>query len=164
MTTLLAPTRPTRHGHTLRAGRVRRRTDPWWRRRTTTTKTSDQEFLSRLEAIRDDITLPAQFTVLIARDKKNPAGRFYFQIEAVRLDTFTGKPGTGRGGKAYLSEEATDSELVQTIFGLYDFYCHHEVRETFLWRGRRVFGPHVDINAHWEVAERYDTRPTRTDG
>lgn len=161
MTTLLAPTRPARHGLARRQDRWRRRTDPWWRRRTNTAKTSDQAFLARLEAIRADIDLPTQFTVLIARDKKNPAGRFYFQIEAVRADTFTGKQGTGRGGKAYLSEEATDSELVQTIFGLYDSYCHHEVRETFLWRGRRVFGPHVDITAHWEIAERYDTR---TDG
>ena len=124
-----------------------------------TTTAHDSAFLTRLRRIRDDIALPSQFKVLIERDKKHPDGRFYLQIEAARIDTFTGELGTGRGGKAYLSEEATDSELVQTVFGLYDAYCHHEVRETFLFRGRRIFGPHISIDAHWEVAERYDARP-----
>lgn len=117
-------------------------------------------FLDRLTAIRDEITLPEQFTLIIDRDHQHPQGRFYYQIEATRIDTFTGKLGTGRGSKAYLTPHATRSELVQTVFGLYDAYCHHEVRETFLWRGRRVFGPHIDIEAHWQIAETYDARPT----
>lgn len=122
----------------------------------------DEEFRARLCRIRDDITLPDQFRIRIERDQQHPGGRFYFQIEAERLDTFTGEPGTGRGGKAYLSENATDSELIQTLFGLYNAYLHHEARETFQWRGRRVFGPHIDVAAHWEIAERYDARRAPT--
>jgi len=68
-----------------------------------------------------------------------------------------------RGGKAYMTAYATDSELVQTVWGLYQSYVLHEARETSLYRGRRVYGPHVDVNALWEVAERYDIRPLRTD-
>lgn len=123
---------------------------------------AEAAFLARLLTIRDDINLPDQYKVIIDRDKTNPHGRFYYQIEATRPDTYTGKTGKGRGSKAYLSLHATDSELVQTVFGLYNAYLHHEARETFLWRGRRVFGPHIDIQAHWENAERYDARPAPT--
>lgn len=31
-------------------------------------------------------------------------------------------------------------------------------RDRNLWRGRRVFGPHISTAALWEVAERYDAR------
>ena len=119
-------------------------------------------FADRLAAISEDIALPTAFRLLVRRDRADDGGRYYFQIEARRRDTFTGEWGTGRGGKAYLSPYATDSELVQTAFGLYKAYAEHEVRETFLWRGRRVFGPHIDTAALWEVAERYDARPAPT--
>lgn len=125
---------------------------------------TDAAFRDRLSRIVDDIALPPQFRVVIERDQEIPNGRFYFQIEAERIDTFTGCLGTGRGGKAYLSRHATDSELVQTVWGLYQSYVLHEARETFLWRGRRVFGPHIDTAALWEVAERYDARPASLEG
>lgn len=118
------------------------------------------EFGERLHRIRDEITLPANFTLIVERDKALADGRWYFQIDAYRPDTYTGQMGHGRGRKAYLSAHATDSELIQCAFGLLDAYVHHEAREGFLWKGRRVFGPHIDVHALWEVAERYDARPT----
>ena len=111
--------------------------------------------------VQREVTLPEQFTLLLGRDKaahlEGPA-RWYFQIEALRIDICTGELGRGRGGKAYLSEYATLSELVQTAFGLYKAFLEHEARETFQWNGRRVFGPHMDVRAVWEVAERFDAR------
>jgi hypothetical protein len=118
----------------------------------------DVEFPVRLRRIVDDITLPPNFQVRVRRDEVVPDGRWYFQLEVERPDTFTGCPGVGRSGKAYLSSHATDSELVQTLFGLYKAYVEHEARESFLWRGRRVFGPHIDIEALWSVAEQYALR------
>lgn len=56
------------------------------------------------------------------------------------------------------------SSLIQTIFGLYLSFVEHEARETFLYRGRRVFGPHISTDALWEIAERTDARPQRTAG
>lgn len=120
---------------------------------------SDDEFLERLSRIADEITLAENFTVLIGRD--GPGGRFYFQIRCYRLDVITKEMGYGYGGKAYLSEHATDSELVQTIFGLYKGYYEHEARETFEWRGRRVFGPHISTEALWDVARRVDVRSAK---
>ena len=121
----------------------------------------EADFHDRLMRIRTDIELGMDCSLLIERDKEVPDGRFYFQIECLRKDTFTGELGTGRGGKAYLSEHASDSELIQTIFGLYKGYWEHEARETFKWRTRRVFGPHISTEALWEVAHRVDTRPAR---
>lgn len=120
--------------------------------------TEDREFLGRLGDILDDITLPENFSVVIGRDGENDPGRFYFQIKCWRMDVITKEMGHGYGGKAYLSPHATKSELVQTIFGLYKGYLEHEARETFEYRGRRVFGPHMDVDAVWDVARKVDVR------
>ena len=112
--------------------------------------------------VQAEVELPANFSLLLNRDKRDHSGRWYFQVEATRLDICTGKEGLGRGGKAYLSPHATTSEIVQTAFGLYKSFLEHEARETFTWRGRRVFGPHMDVRALWEVAQRFDARTGTT--
>lgn len=118
----------------------------------------DEQFNERLRRIRKDVTLAEGFDVRIGEDRGQ---RYYFQITCWRRDVITGEMGTGYGGKAYLSEHATDSELVQTIFGLYKGYWEHEARETFTYRGRRIYGPHIDANALWEVARRVDVRSAK---
>lgn len=119
---------------------------------------TDETFLDRIRRIVDDVALADNFEIACYRDKEVPEGRWYFQIQCWRKDVITGEWGYGYGGKAYLSEHATDSELVQTIFGLYKGYVEHEARETFTYKGRRVFGPHIDVDALWEVARRVDLR------
>jgi hypothetical protein len=119
-------------------------------------------FDNRLRAIVDDISLPSNFRIILEKDKIISEGRFYFQIGCMRPDTYTGVLKEGYSGKVYLSEYASDSELVQCIFGLYKAYVEHEVRETFLWRGRRVFGPHISTEALWEIADRTDSRKRKT--
>lgn len=118
-------------------------------------------FHSRLTRIASEVTLAENFSVKVGRDPEVVMGRWFFQVQCWRRDVITGEMGMGYGGKAYLSEHATDSELVQTIFGLYRAYFEHEARETFEWRGRRVFGPHIDTAALWEVARRVDVRSAR---
>jgi hypothetical protein len=115
-------------------------------------------FFERLARIRNDIQLPDDFKVMIGIDQEYVPGRQYFQIRCWRRDAITGDMGFGYGGKAYLSEHATDSELVGTIFGLYKAYVEHEARETFQYRGKRIFGPHIKVDALWEVARQVDIR------
>ena len=119
------------------------------------------DFADRLILIQGEIELGMNCGLLVKQDTAVPDGRYYFQIECLRRDTFTGEMGLGYGGKAYLSEHATDSELIQTAFGLYKSFWEHESRETFKWRGRRVFGPHISTDALWDVAEKTDARPAR---
>jgi len=121
----------------------------------------DWSFFDRLQQIVMDITLAENFEVVLSQDKIGDDGRYYFQIKCWRLDAITGEMGYGYGSKAYLSEHASTSELVQTIFGLYKAYYEHEARETFTWQQRRVFGPHISVEALWDVARRVDLRSAR---
>lgn len=82
----------------------------------------------------------------------------YVQISHVRPDAITGKMGVGMGGKAYISQFATDSEIFQTLFGLAKAYEEHEVREFFHVDGERVFGPHIKTTALAAVADDTDYR------
>lgn len=125
------------------------------------TLAQDREFNQRLLAIALDITLPEQFSVIVGRDQEVPNGRFYFQIRCWRMDVITKEMGYGFGGKAYLSPHQTDNELVQTIFGLYKGYWEHEARESFEYKQRRVFGPHISTDALWSVARKVDVRSAR---
>jgi hypothetical protein len=122
----------------------------------------DETFPDRLDRITSEISLPESFRISVGRDAPpEGGGRWFFQIQCWRKDVITGEMGTGYGGKAYLSPYATDSELVQTVFGLYKSYVEHEARETFQYKGRRVFGPHIDVTALWEIARRVDVRSAR---
>lgn len=125
----------------------------------------EEDFKGRLDRIVGDIELAENFSVKIGWDGPAGSERFYLQIACWRMDTFTGEYGFGYGGKAYLSPYASDSELVQTVFGLYKSFWEHEARETFKWRDRRVFGPHIATEALWEVARRVDIRkPIKEEG
>lgn len=85
--------------------------------------------------------------------------RNYLQVRCWRRDTVTGEYSYGYGGKAYLSPHMVRSEVVQTAFGLYKGYLEHEARESFKYGGRRVYGPHIDVQALWEICRRVDVRP-----
>ncbi|QED11871.1 hypothetical protein SEA_MASHLEY_54 [Microbacterium phage Mashley] len=118
---------------------------------------------SRLRRIIAHIELGMQCEVRLSCDVDL---RWFVQIQCYRLDVITGELGFGYGGKAYPSEHATDSEIIQMIFGLYKGYWEHEARETFLLKndegeGRRPFGPHINTWALWDIARRVDVRSAK---
>lgn len=117
--------------------------------------------VDRYYRIAGEVDLAENFRIIVRQDQELPFGRWYYQIQCHRKDVITGEWGEGFGGKAYLSPHASDNELVQTIFGLYKGYWEHEARESFMWRGRRVFGPHIASQALWEVARRVDIRSAK---
>ncbi len=118
-------------------------------------------FEARVAGIISEIELGMKCTVVLERDQRYDGGRMYVQIECERLDVITKKVGFGRGGKFYLSPAMTTNEITQGIFGLYLAYWTHEARETFQWRGRRVYGPHISVEALWEAAPHVDVRSAR---
>lgn len=118
-------------------------------------------FIDRVNGIVDEITLGMDCTLLLASDAANVGGRLYLQIKCWRRDAITCEMGFGYGGKGYLSPHMTDSEIIQIAFGLYKGYWEHEARETFVWRERRPFGPHISTEALWEVARRVDVRSAK---
>lgn len=117
---------------------------------------TDFDFSDRLLRIHSEIDLGMECVLYVGYD--DSGSRYYFQVQCWRKDVITGEMGYGHGGKAYLSPHMTDSELVQIAFGLYKAYWEHEARETFQWKERRIFGPHIDSQALWDVAQRVDVR------
>lgn len=114
------------------------------------------EHHDRLVQIVSEITLGMDCVVRIGYSEERD--EHFVQIKCWREDVITKEMGFGYGGKAWPSKHATDSEIIQMIFGLYKGYWEHEARETFEWRGRRPFGPHISTEALWEVARRVDVR------
>lgn len=101
----------------------------------------------------------AKIWLICDRDKSDPEGRLYFQIACDRPDTFTGQMGEGRGGKAYLSPHMIKDEMVQLALGLFLGYVEHEAREGFLYKGRRIYGPHLKVDNLWKIANDIAVRP-----
>ncbi|MCW2763870.1 MAG: hypothetical protein JWR85_4071 [Marmoricola sp.] len=91
-------------------------------------------------------------------DQADPHGRVFIQLEHLRPDAFTGELKWGNGGKRYLSPFMTTSEIIRAAFAAALAYEEHEVREWFTYHQRRVFGPHIDVDALWTVANDLDIR------
>lgn len=88
----------------------------------------------------------------------NHEGRLWVQVGTERACAYTGESGIGKGGKAYVSPYATDDEVVKKIFGLCLAYTEHETREGFLYRGRRLFNPHISLEALMSIAKKTNYR------
>lgn len=119
---------------------------------------TDHAWSPLFEEVHHAVSYKPGYRLLLKPDTMEVGSRWYFQVEADRVDAVTGEPGVGRGGKAYLSPHACRSELVQTAFGLFKAYEEHEAREFFRYAGRQVFGPHFDVLALWEIADRTEVR------
>jgi hypothetical protein len=57
------------------------------------------------------------------------------------------------GRKWLLSPHMTDSEIVQTAFLAVKTAEEHETREQFTYLDAAVFGPHLDVDVLFEIAE-----------
>lgn len=64
-----------------------------------------------------------------------------------------GVPELQQGRKWLLSKHMTKSEIVQTALKAVLTAEEHEARENFMYRGRKVFGPHVYIDALWDACD-----------
>jgi len=122
---------------------------------------ASEEFKARVAELVGRITYKAEghWLTAVHEDKANPGGRIYIQVMHYRPDVNDPESWAwGKGGKIYLSEHMTDSEIVRKIFQGYMAYEEHEAREWFKYNDRAVFGPHIDVNALWLVAEHLDVR------
>jgi len=86
----------------------------------------------------------------------------YLQVVFQAPDTTTrGRPMVQKGRKWRLSRWMTRSEVVQTLLKAILTAEEHEARERFRYRGRAIFGPHLDVEALWESAGRQEKRRDR---
>jgi hypothetical protein len=89
-------------------------------------------------------------------------GGVYLQATYLEADIVTGVPEVQHTRKWLLSPKMTRSELVQTCFKLAITSMEHRTRENFTYRGKRIFGPHFDVEALWQLCadKRFDVRPS----
>lgn len=80
-------------------------------------------------------------------------GRTYMQGSYTEADIVTKMPETQYTRKWQLSEHMVPSEVVQTALKLVLTSAEHRVREHFLYNGERVYGPHFDVEALYELAK-----------
>jgi len=91
----------------------------------------------------------SDWTFFVAMDGTRP----YLQLSYDESDVVTGEPAVQHTRKWFLSPHMTRSELVQTALKAALTSAEHRVREHFLYRGRAVFGPHLNVDKLWEMAE-----------
>jgi len=91
-----------------------------------------------------------QFTV-----KLDQRGQLYMRARYAEADTYTGEPAVQTTRRWALTPPTTKSEFVQTCFKCIMTSLEHRAREGFQYKGRRVFGPHFDVDDLWTLcAER----------
>lgn len=83
---------------------------------------------------------------------------WFIQACLFRIDTYGHDLGWGHGGKLFISPYMAQGEIIKRFLSAALSYGEHEVREAFEYRGRRVFGPHIDVEALWEIADRTEVR------
>lgn len=75
---------------------------------------------------------------------------FYLQVIFKVAD---GTNTVQKGRKWYVSPYSVKSEVVQTAFKAVLTALEHEARESFLYQGQPIFGPHFDVDALLELSE-----------
>lgn len=106
---------------------------------------------SELDAIINDITYK-DWSIYV--DEKNT--NWYLYV------AFLADGDIQKGRKWYVSPHSTRSEVVQTALLAILTAEEHEARETFRYKGAKIFGPHIDVDFLVEsvkVKRNLDIRP-----
>lgn len=56
----------------------------------------------------------------------------------------------------YIAPDSTDSQIVQTALKCILTSVEHEARECFRYNGKAIFGPHLDAEFLWTIADMRD--------
>lgn len=87
---------------------------------------------------------------------RNGSPGFYLQVYFWAADNEGNRPEMTRqnGRPWYVSSWATPAEVVQTALKAVLTALEHEAREQFLYQGKAIFGPHLDLQALLQMADR----------
>ena len=114
---------------------------------------SSADELNRVRRIVEEVKFPGYtFTVEALGD------HVYVQVSYNEPDVMSGVVEEQRGRKWLLPAGQTVGQIVQTSFKAILTSLEHRAREHFLWRGKPVLQPHMDLEKVWETlpsAERF---------
>lgn len=91
---------------------------------------------------------------------KEDADHFFLQVTYKEKDINTGKMEKQGGRKWLISPFMTDTEIVETAFTACVRSMLHVTKEHFKYKGERVYSPHFDVEARFNMCRRkeYETR------
>lgn len=98
-----------------------------------------------LEAVEQVSFVNYVFSVSSENDK------LYLQANYLDRCIVTGTLEKQSTRKWLLSKHMTKSELIQTCFKCCITSMEHRTREEFKYKGRRIFGPHFDVDTLWAI-------------
>jgi len=98
--------------------------------------------------------LPSPYTFHV----REAHGGIMLSATYIDPDVFSKKPEIQYTRQWRLSPDMTKSEVVQTVFKCCVTSAEHRTREAFLYRGRRVFGPHFNVDDLWAACTQTDHR------
>ena len=112
------------------------------------TSVAETMLIERAEAILADVTFgDYHFEVRAGH------GGVFLRASYMEPDVYSGVVERQETRKWLLSPHMTKSEIVQTAFKCCWTSFEHRCREGFLYKGRRVFGPHFDVDDLWNLCD-----------
>lgn len=85
-------------------------------------------------------------------------GAIYLQAMYLERDIHTEKLEPQFTRRWFLSPEMVKSEVVATCFKCILTSMEHRTREHFTYRGKRIYGPHFDVDALHSIADQTESR------
>ncbi len=71
---------------------------------------------------------------------------YFIQHSYKGIDSISGRDRVCKGRKWYISPHCCKSEVVLTALKAAITNAEHEVRESFEYKGKSIFGPHLDVD------------------
>lgn len=92
------------------------------------------------------------------RIEKDGIGLWFLQVVVNGPCAATNEAITWSGRKWRMSMHMTTSEVVSTALKAVLAAEEHEARERFLYKGRAIFGPHLNVEHLWRIAGETEVR------
>jgi hypothetical protein len=109
--------------------------------------------LDDMRVILEDVRVPEFFFAVFGTESE-----CYLQGSYMEADIATSQLEGQHTRKWKLFQHMTKSELVQTAFKCYLTSMEHRAREHFKYKGKRIFGPHFDVEALVGICNQLDYR------
>lgn len=87
--------------------------------------------------------------------------RMYLQIKVDGKDNLTGEPVKWSGRKWFISPYMVKSEIVGTAWMAVQTCMMHEMRESFTYKGKMTYNPHINVDHLVEIMSRPDATEER---
>lgn len=78
---------------------------------------------------------------------------WFLQVRYIEADVDTGEPAEQLSRKWLVEPTDTEGSVVRTAYAAISRSYAHVVAEHFLYKGKRVFGPHISLDAMLTACE-----------